>query len=95
MIVLYDEFSIEIWYICTYIPHNSRYLKNMSIKINYLNKTSSSFSANLVLFSNEKFNLSGLKNYLSNSEFSYINDLLRTSDLKKNLLVFELSSKKI
>ncbi len=66
----------------------------MSIKINYLNKTSSSFSANLVLFSNEKFNLSGLKNYLSNSEFSYINDLLRTSDLKKNLLVFELSSKK-
>ena len=66
----------------------------MSIKINYLNKTSSSFSANLVLFSNEKFNLSGLKNYLSNSEFSYINDLLKNQRLKKNLLVFELSSKK-
>ncbi len=66
----------------------------MSIKINYLNKKSGNFSANLVLFSNEKFNLSGLKNYLSNSEFSYINDLLKTSDLKKNLLVFELSSKK-
>ncbi len=66
----------------------------MSIKINYLNKSSSKTSANLVLFSNEKFNISGLKKYLSNSEFSYIDDLLKTSDLKKKLLVFELTSKK-
>ena len=66
----------------------------MSIKINYLNKTYSKISANLVLFSNEKFNINGLKKYLSNSEFSYINDLLKTSDLKKKLFVFELTSKK-
>ena len=66
----------------------------MSIKINYLNKSSSKTSANLVLFSNEKFNISGLKKYLSNSEFSYIDDLLKTSDLKKKLFVFELTSKK-
>ena len=66
----------------------------MPIKINYLTKTSSEPSANLVLFSNEKFNINGLKKYLSNSEFSYINDLLKTSDLKKNLFVFEVSSKK-
>ena len=46
----------------------------MSIKINYLNKTDSKPSAHLVLFSNEKFNINGLKKYLSNSEFSYIND---------------------
>ncbi len=65
----------------------------MSIKINYL-KTNNKSSANLILFSNEKFNISSLKKYLSNSEFSYINDLLKTSDLKKNLLVFELTSKK-
>ena len=65
----------------------------MSIKINYL-KTNNKSSANLILFSNEKFNISSLKKYLSNSEFSYINDLLKTSDLKKNLLVFELNSKK-
>ena len=58
----------------------------MSIKINYLNKTNSKSSANLVLFSNEKFNIGGLKKYLSNSEFSYIHDLLKTSDLKKNYL---------
>ena len=43
-------------------------------------------SANLVLFSDEKFSLNNLKKFLSNSEFSYINDLLKTSDLKKNLL---------
>ena len=66
----------------------------MSIKINYLKKTVASSSTNLVLFSNEKFNISGLKKYLSNSEFSYINDLLKTSDLKKNLFVFEVNSKK-
>ena len=35
-----------------------------------------------------------LKKYLSNSEFSYINDLLKTSDLKKNMFVFEVNSKK-
>ena len=66
----------------------------MSIKINYLKKLNSKPSANLVLFSNDKFNIAGLKKYLSNSEFSYINDLLKTSDLKKNLFVFELTSKK-
>ena len=56
----------------------------MSIKINYLNKSNSKSSANLVLFTNEKFDISGLKKYLTNSEFSYINDLLKTNDLKKN-----------
>ena len=66
----------------------------MSIKINYSNKNSGKPGANLILFSDEKFNTNGLKKYLSNSEFSYINDLLKTSDLKKNLFVFELTSKK-
>ena len=66
----------------------------MSIKINYSKKTISKSSANLVLFSNDKFNINGLKKNLSNSEFSYINDLLKTSDLKKNLFVFEVNSKK-
>ncbi len=66
----------------------------MAIKINYVNKTSEKSLGNLVLFSNEKFNINGLKRYLTNSEFSYISDLLKTSDLKKKLLVFELTSKK-
>ncbi len=66
----------------------------MSIKINYLKKTSGQSTANLVLFSNDKFNIAGLKKHLSNQEYSYISDLLKTSDLKKSLLVFEMNSKK-
>ena len=66
----------------------------MSININYLKKISNESTSNLVLFSNEKFNVSGFKKYLSDSEYSYINDLLKTSDLKKNLFIFEVNSKK-
>jgi len=66
----------------------------MSINISYLKKVSSKPSSNLVLFVNEKYTILHLKKYLSNLEFSYINDLLKNSDLKKNLLVFEVSSKK-
>ncbi len=66
----------------------------MSIQINYKNNNLKKTTTNLVLFTDEKFNISHLKKDLSNSEFSYINDLLKTSNLKKNLLVFELSSKK-
>jgi leucyl aminopeptidase len=66
----------------------------MSIKINYSNKLISKSSANLVLFADEKFNISNLKNYISKTEFFYINDLLKTSDLKKNMFIFEVNSKK-
>ena len=59
----------------------------MSIKINYSNKTNIKPGTNLILFSNERFNTNGLKKYLSNFEFSYINDLLKTIDLKKCLNV--------
>ena len=48
----------------------------------------------MFLFTDENFNISGLKKYISNTEFSYISDLLKTSDLKKNLLFFEINSKK-
>jgi len=66
----------------------------MSIKINYKNNISNKSAANLVLFVDENFNISGLKKYLSNSEFSYITDLLKNCDLKKDLLFFEVNSKK-
>ena len=66
----------------------------MSVKINYLNKISNEPSSNSVLFVNEKFNINGLRRYLLETEYSYINDLLKTSDLKKNILVFDLNSKK-
>ena len=66
----------------------------MSTKINYSNKVISKSSANLILFTDEKFNISNLKKYISSTEFSYIKDLLKTSDIKKNMFVFEVNSKK-
>ena len=66
----------------------------MTVQINYKSSNSKKVSSNLVLFVDEKFNISGLKKHISNSEFSYISDLLKNSDLKKDLLVFEINSKK-
>ena len=66
----------------------------MSIKISYSNNTIAKRPGNSILFVNEKFNISSLKKYVSESEFLYIDDLLKNSDLKKKILVFEISSKK-
>ena len=80
---LYTFFNTPIWV-----------QKFMSVKINYTKQTTSKSSTNIVLFSDEKFKLNGVKKYLSNNEFSYVSELLKTSDLKKNLFVFEVNSKK-
>ena len=66
----------------------------MSIKINYKTSNFKKPSSNLVFFTDEKFNISTLKKFISSSEYSYMNDLLKTSNLKNDLLVFEISSKK-
>ena len=66
----------------------------MTIKINYLKKSIDKANSNLVLFSNEKFAIGSLKKYISKSEFDYISDLLKNSDLKKSILVFEINSKR-
>ena len=66
----------------------------MTIKINYINNGLKRPSTNLVLFVEDNFNIDGLKKHVSNTEFSYINDLLKNSDLKKNLLFFKVNSKK-
>jgi len=71
-----------------------RALKTMSIKISYINKAITKLSANTVLFVDENYNINNLKKYISINEFSFIKDLLKTSDLKKNILVFEVNSKK-
>jgi len=65
----------------------------MSIEINYKNNSSKKNTTNLILFTDEKLNIINLKKYISSLEFSYISDLLKTSDLKKDLFVFEINSK--
>ena len=66
----------------------------MSIKINYKTSNFKKLSSNLVFFTDEKFNINPLKKFIPSTEYSYINDLLKTSNLKNDLLVFEISSKK-
>ena len=66
----------------------------MSIRINFSNKKISKLTSNLVLFSDDKFNIKSLKGNFSKTEYSYIEDLLKTNDLKKSILVFEINSKK-
>ena len=60
----------------------------MTININYKINNTNNISSNLVLFSNDKFDTKELNRYLSKSEFSYISDLLKTSDLKKKYVRF-------
>jgi len=66
----------------------------MSIQINHKNNSLKKSSTNLVLFVEENFNISGLKKHITNAEFTYVSDLLKNSDLKKNLLSFKVNSKK-
>ena len=66
----------------------------MSIQINYKSNNPNKSSHNVILFTDEKFNIGPVKKYISAFESSYISDLLKTSDLSKNLFVFELNSKK-
>ena len=66
----------------------------MTIQINYKNNSPKNISSNIVLFVDEKFNINSVKKYISNTEYSYISDLLKNSDLKKQLLLFEINSKK-
>ena len=66
----------------------------MSIKISVKKNINNKDIRNYVLFCDEKFNIASLKKYVSNNEFSYISDLLKTNDLKKDLLLFEINSKK-
>ena len=63
----------------------------MSIKISFKKSISGKTSSNLVLFVDEKFNAKLIKKYISNSEFSYISDLLKTSDLNKRIIFFDLN----
>ena len=57
----------------------------MNIKVNFKKQDLSKSSANLILFTDEKFSITGLKKHISHSEYSYISDLLDKKDNKKKL----------
>ena len=60
----------------------------MNIKINFKRQIFSKTDANLILFVDEKFNINGLKKHISDSEYFYISDLLKSKDIKKKIINF-------
>ena len=66
----------------------------MSVTINYKKNSSKTNSSNLIMFSDENFNISPLKKHISSSEHNFIKDLIKTMDIKKKILSFDISSKR-
>ena len=66
----------------------------MTVQIYYKNKFTNKDISNQVLFIDEKFNISTLKKHILSSEYSYISDLVKTKDKKKNIVTFDINSKK-
>ena len=66
----------------------------MHINLKYSKKTVTKSNDNLILFCDEKLKIARLKKNLSNSEYTYINELLKNIDKKKNIFEFEINSKK-
>jgi leucyl aminopeptidase len=66
----------------------------MTVQINYKNIDLKKISSNLILFVDEKFKLGSSNKNISKDEQDYISDLLKISDLNKDILFFKLSSKK-
>ena len=66
----------------------------MSVQIYYKKNLSKKSTGNLILFVNEKFDLVSLKKHILPSEYAYISDLIKTKDLKKKIINFDINSKK-
>ena len=66
----------------------------MTVQISYKNSAPKEVRDNLLLFTDQNFNVNNLKKYLSKAEFSYIFEMLKSNDLKKEFLLFEINSKK-
>ncbi len=66
----------------------------MNIQIRYKNITSKKNSINHVIFTDENFNILGLKKHVLNKEYSFISDMLKSKDLKKKIIDLDINSKK-
>ena len=66
----------------------------MTVEITYKNKISTNNPYNLVVFVDEKMNVSSLKKHISVSDYAFISDLIKTKNLKKKIISFDISSKK-
>ena len=66
----------------------------MSVQIIYKNKKLKKNPNNLVLFVDEKFNISNQKKHILGSDYSLISDLIKIKNLKKKIIFFDISSRK-
>ena len=66
----------------------------MSIQINHLISAPKNILSNHILFVDEKFSLESLSNSISKNDLLYIKELLKIRDLKKDILFFNINSKK-
>ena len=66
----------------------------MPVSINYKTSPSKKNLNNVILFIDEKFTISKIKKYVSKNDFLLISDLLKTKNFDKEILSFEISSKK-
>ena len=66
----------------------------MIININYNKAISNKLISNYALFSRENYNINFLKNYFSDLEITSIKEIIKNINLKKNIISFNLNSKK-
>ena len=66
----------------------------MTVQINYKKSLSKKSAGNLVLFVDEKFSIFALKKHILSSEYTYVSDLIKTKNLKKKIVIFDISSKR-
>ena len=60
----------------------------MSISINYKNSSSKKPLNNLVLFTDEKFDIKPLKKHIKSKDYNNNNNQIKTKNLKEDLFVF-------
>ena len=66
----------------------------MSVIINYKKKLLKNNSFNLILFVDEDYNLSKLKKIIAKNEYSFILDLIKSKNQKKEIITLDINSKK-
>ena len=66
----------------------------MTKAINYKKNISKAIPSNYIYFVDENFNILSLKKHILRTEYLFISDLLKSKDSKKQILIFDISSKK-
>ena len=66
----------------------------MTISINYKNSPSKKKPSNLVLFIDEKFNISNIRKHISGPEYLFISDMIKTMSPKDKIVSFDINSKR-